>query len=36
MDDLRTIVDQLNQMIPKGNIPDAFEKFYADEVAIFN
>ena len=29
MTDLRTQVDQLNQMILEGKILDAFEKFYA-------
>jgi SnoaL-like domain len=34
MNDLRTNVDQLNQMILEGKILDAFEKFYADEVVM--
>ncbi|MBK6937562.1 MAG: nuclear transport factor 2 family protein [Chitinophagaceae bacterium] len=32
--DLRTLVDQLNQMILEGKILDAFEKFYADDVVM--
>jgi hypothetical protein len=32
--DLRTNVDQLNQMILEGRILDAFEKFYADDVVM--
>ncbi len=34
MTDLRTSVDQLNQMILEGKILDAFEKFYAEEVVM--
>lgn len=34
MQDLRTLVDQLNQMILEGKILDAFEKFYADDVVM--
>src|SRR5690349_4722499 len=34
MKDLRTQVDQLNQMILEGNILDAFEKFYHDDVVM--
>lgn len=34
MTDLRTNVDQLNQMILEGKILDAFEKFYADDVVM--
>ena len=34
MIDLRTNVDQLNQMILEGKILDAFEKFYADDVVM--
>jgi hypothetical protein len=34
MSDLRTQVDQLNQMILEGKILDAFEKFYADDVVM--
>ena len=34
MKDLRTNVDQLNQMILEGKILDAFDKFYADDVII--
>ena len=34
MQDLRTQVDQLNQMILEGKILDAFEKFYADDVVM--
>ncbi|MEP7128618.1 MAG: hypothetical protein ABI729_07110, partial [Chitinophagales bacterium] len=33
--DLRTNVDQLNQMILEGKILDAFEKFYADDDTAF-
>lgn len=32
--DLRTDVDQLNQMILEGKILDAFEKYYADDVVM--
>lgn len=32
--DLRTNVDQLNQMILEGKILDAFDKFYADDVVM--
>jgi hypothetical protein len=34
MKDLRTLVDELNQMILEGKILDAFEKFYADDVVM--
>lgn len=34
MKDLRTLVDELNQMILEGKIIDAFEKFYADDVVM--
>ncbi len=34
MSDLRTQVDQLNQMILEGKILDAFEKFYAEDVVM--
>lgn len=34
MSDLRTNVDQLNQMILEGKILDAFDKFYADDVVM--
>ena len=34
MTDLRTLVDQLNQMILEGKILEAFEKFYADDVVM--
>ncbi len=34
MSDLRTQVDQLNQMILEGKILDGFEKFYADDVVM--
>ena len=34
MRDLRTQIDQLNQMIMEGKILDAFDKFYDDEVVI--
>lgn len=34
MIDLRTNVDQLNQMILEGKILDAFDKFYADDVVM--
>ena len=34
MTDLRTQVDQLNQMILEGKILDAFEKFYSQEVIM--
>ena len=34
MADLKTNVDQLNQMILDGKILDAFEKFYADDVVM--
>ncbi|MBS1760289.1 MAG: nuclear transport factor 2 family protein [Bacteroidetes bacterium] len=34
MHDLRTNVDQLNQMILEGKILEAFEKFYADDVVM--
>ncbi len=32
--DLRTNVDQLNQMILEGKILEAFEKFYAEDVVM--
>jgi hypothetical protein len=32
--DLRTLVDQLNQMILEGKILEAFDKFYAPEVIM--
>ena len=34
MSDLRTNVDQLNQMILEGKILDAFDQFYADDVVM--
>ncbi len=34
MNDLRTSVDQLNQMILEGKILEAFDKFYADDVVM--
>ena len=34
MKDLRTNVDQLNQMILEGKILDAFDKFYANDVVM--
>jgi len=34
MTDLRTSVDQLNQLILEGKILDGFEKFYADDVVM--
>ena len=34
MKDLRTSVDQLNQLISEGKILEGFEKFYADEVVM--
>ena len=34
MTDLRTSVDQLNQLIMEGKILDGFEKFYADDVVM--
>jgi hypothetical protein len=34
MKDLRTNVDQLNQMILEGKILDAFDKFYDDAVVM--
>ncbi len=34
MADLRTLVDELNQMILDGKILDAFEKFYADDIVM--
>jgi hypothetical protein len=34
MTDLRTQVDQLNQMILEGKILEAFDKFYADDVVM--
>jgi hypothetical protein len=32
--DLRTLVDELNQMILEGKILEAFEKFYDDNVVM--
>ena len=34
MTDLRTSVDQLNQLILEGKILEGFEKFYADDVVM--
>ena len=34
MKDLRTLVDELNQMILEGKIMEAFEKFYVEEVVM--
>ena len=34
MSDLRTTVDQLNQMILEGKTLEAFEKFYAEDVVM--
>ena len=34
MSDLKTNVEQLNNMILDGKILDAFEKFYADDVVM--
>ena len=34
MKDLRTLVDELNQMVMEGKVLDAFEKFYADDVVM--
>ena len=34
MSDLKTSVDQLNQMILEGKILEAFDKFYADDVVM--
>ncbi len=34
MSDLKTKVEELNQMVLDGKILDAFEKFYADEVVM--
>lgn len=34
MSDLRTNVDQLNQMVLEGKILDAFEKFYDDNIVM--
>jgi len=34
MKDLRTSVDQLNQLILEGKILEGFEKFYADDVVM--
>ncbi len=34
MNDLKTQVDQLNQMVLEGKIMDAFEKFYAEDVIM--
>jgi hypothetical protein len=34
MENLKTLVDELNQMILEGKILDAFEKFYADNVVM--
>jgi hypothetical protein len=34
MENLKVLVDELNQMILGGQIMDAFEKFYADNVVM--
>lgn len=34
MSELKTQVEQLNQMILEGKILDAFDKFYADDVVM--
>lgn len=34
MSDLRTLVDQLNQMVMEGKVLEAFEKFYGDDVVM--
>lgn len=34
MKDLRTLVDELNQMILEGKILEGFEKFYAEDVVM--
>lgn len=34
MADLKTLVEELNQMILDGKILDAFEKFYAEEIVM--
>ena len=34
MKDLRTLVDELNQMILEGKILEAFDKFYGDDVVM--
>jgi hypothetical protein len=34
MKDLRTLVDELNQLILEGKILEGFEKFYADDVVM--
>jgi SnoaL-like domain len=34
MENLKALVDELNQMILDGKIMDAFEKFYADDVVM--
>jgi SnoaL-like domain len=34
MENLKALVDELNQMILDGKILDAFEKFYADDVVM--
>jgi hypothetical protein len=34
MKDLRTLVDELNQMILEGKILEAFDKFYADDIVM--
>lgn len=34
MADLKTLVEELNQMILDGKILDAFEKFYAEDIVM--
>ncbi|MFZ9387921.1 MAG: hypothetical protein ACO25B_08570 [Chitinophagaceae bacterium] len=34
MDDLKSNVEQLNQMILEGKILEAFDKFYSDDVVM--
>jgi len=34
MKDLRTLVDELNQMILEGKILEAFDKFYGEDVVM--
>ncbi|MEO6668641.1 MAG: hypothetical protein ABIN36_04130 [Ferruginibacter sp.] len=34
MRDLRTLVDELNQLILEGKILEGFEKFYSEEVVM--
>lgn len=34
MQDLKQLVDELNQMILEGKVLEAFEKFYADNVVM--